>query len=58
VRKATGNHLTHLIPGGVKANEPAFGQRTFIIEGGKETYLHVCMERGVQKMCKVLQREG
>jgi len=25
------NRLTHLIPAGVKANEPAFGQRTIII---------------------------
>jgi len=33
VRKAMGNHLTSLIssPGGVKANEPAFVQRTIII---------------------------
>jgi len=31
VRKATRNHLTHLILGGVKANEPAFGQRIIII---------------------------
>jgi len=26
--KATGNHLSHLIPGGAVANGPMFGQRT------------------------------
>jgi len=31
VRKPMGNHLTNLIPGGVKANEPALEKRTTII---------------------------